>query len=828
MIRTSRSLDLTRNMAKLTFVLDDGQEIVVPLADHMTIGRWEDNDVVVDDERVSKHHAELVLNADGSIQLFDSNSTAGTFVNGERVRSRTILHGDTLAFGPLTAVLDLSDHSTNGSTVAPALAGDETQAVTIDQPVKAGKIATRKRNRGGRQDSTAFKHTELQAASSRLESEKARLEAELETVQKELREWQEQSAAEHATHLALVDSLRAEEERLTPINASVQEAEAAHAEWLRSIQTLTAQHEEQTTALQRLTAQHEQKAADTHRLRQDEAAARHELEGLTTHRDQALAHLQQIRAECVRDETVLDNLRHQIAEIEARGREAKEIAEVRSDQVKGAEKKLEQLAHQRAQLEAHIHELTGTEDKLLQARTHCREAETQHATLTAAIAALGLDHQRSTAAAKDLETRIVTLQESQQQAVTATGVALTSRKHAEESLQNLQDELAAREKDLAARNTELTNATHQLEQTQTRRAELEQQCQALAETGQKLTDTQDQLAAAEARLAEVKTNSTVFEAKITEQKSVITTLSGDESAAKGRIEVLHARENDLRAELTQLGSAERSHRTRFEEVRQLAAEAEKEHAAQQQQLTSSLETARGELSDLLSRLQPLRDWKEAMDQLYARLATLPQDSAEARGLWHEIEKEKAGLHELITTARTQAHAGAPEASRSSAAVGSSVAAEGPARARTSSTVAPGTTQETTLRSRLSHLRENVQREESRLEQLRVERTRHESPHRNNLAAEAMMREQSRHLEAKIRQEQERHHALLHNIEISQAEEDKRRERLGELERRLTELRTDIAEAERQRSELRQQADLAHTELKNFEAAIDRMAKKTAD
>jgi chromosome segregation ATPase len=801
-------------MAKLTFVLDDGQEIVVPLADHMTVGRWEDNDVVVDDERISKHHAELVHNADGSIQLFDSNSTAGTFVNGERVRSRTILHGDTLAFGPLTAVLDLSDHSANGSTVAPALAGYETQAVTIDQPVKAGKIATRKRNRGGRQDSTALKHTELQAEAARLESEKARLESELDAMQKELREWQDRSAAEHATHLARIESLRAEEERLAPIQTAVDDAESAHAEWLQSIQTLTTQHAEQNTALQR--------------LHQDETAARHELEGLTTHRDQALTHLQQIRAESVRDETVLDTLRRQIVELEVRDRETREIAEVRADQLKAAEKKLEEFAHQRAQIEAHVHELTGTEEKLLQARTHCREAETRHATLTAAIATLELDHQRSAAAAKDLESRIATLEESHQQAVTAAGEALASRKQAEESLRNLQDELAAHEKDLTTRNAELTTETQKLEQTQARHAELEQQCQALAETGQKLTDTQAQLAAAEARLAEVKVTTTAFEAKIAEQKSLINTLSGDESAAKGRIEVLHARENDLRAELTQLGSAERSQRTRFEEVRQLAAEAEKEHAAQQQQLASSLEAARGELADLLSRLQPLRDWKEAMDQLYARLATLPQDSPEARDLWHEIEKEKVGLHELITTARTQAHAGAHEVSRSSAAVSPSGAAASPVRARTNTTVAPGTTQETTLRSRLSHLRETVQREESRLEQLRVERTRHESPHRNNLAAEALLREQSRHLEAKIRQEQERHHALLHNIEISQAEEEKRRDRLGELEHKLIELRTSITEAERQRSELRQQADLAHTELKNFEAAIDRMTKKTAD
>jgi len=823
-------------MAKLTFVLEDGQEIVVPLAEHITIGRGEDNDVVVDDERVSKHHAELVRNADGSIQLFDSNSTAGTFVNGERVRSQTILQGDKLAFGPLTAVLDLEENEINGtigSSPQLALPGSDTQALTIDTPVKAGRIGTRKKNRGGKKDPPdeerlARLQAEHQEAIARFGEEKTRLKLELDALQKELRAWQERSDAERATHHARVESLRAEEERLTPFKTAVQEAEAAHAEWLKSIQALATRHEEQTAVVQRLTAQHDQKTIDFQHLASDEAAARHELEVLATHRDQALTHLQQIRAECVQDETALADLRRQMTDLETRSQHSKEIAEVREDQVKAAEKKLEQLSQQRVQIEAHIHELTGTEEKLLQARAHCREAETQHATLTAAIAALGLDQQRSAAAVKELESRIATLQESLQQAATATKEALASQQHAEESLQHLQDETAARTKDLATRSAELTAETQRLEEIQARRADLDRQCQELADTGQKLTGVKSELVAAEQQLAEVKTASTAAEAQIAEHKTTLKALTGEETATKDRIDVLHARENDLRAELTQLGASERTHRSRFEEVRQLVAEAEKEHAARQQQLTSSLETARSDLADLLSRLQPLRDWKEAMDLLYARLATLPQDSAEARELWHEIEKEKAGLHELITTARTQAHGGMPAEPRGRAATRAAVPAESPLRTRPGGAQAAATAQETTLRSRLSHLRENVQREESRLEQLRLERTRHESPPRSNLAAEAMMREQSRQLEAKIRQEQERHQALLHNIEISQAEEEKRRERLAELERKLVELRTDITDAERQRSDLRQQAELAHTELKNFEAAIDRLAKKTAD
>ncbi|MDZ4403013.1 FHA domain-containing protein [Prosthecobacter sp.] len=851
-------------MAKLTFVLEDGQEIVVPLAERVTLGRAEDNDVVVDDDRISKRHAEVVLNADGSIQVFDSNSTAGTFVNGERVRSHTITHGDRLAFGPLTAVLDLEEHAANGNGAkSPPAPG---------KLVKGGKIGARKKGKGAGKDLAADRATALpaeeilarrqaeqQEAADMLEETKTRLQAEVDAVQKELRDWQERSEEERGVleetkarlqteiaaaqkefgdwqqraekernmHNSRVETLRSAEERLVPMKAAVEQAEAAHDEWLKAIKALSVQHDERIATLQRLAVQHDQKAADLQLLADDEATARRELETLATHRDQTLAHLQQVRTECARDETILDGLRGQLAELEERCQESRELAEARVDQVKGAEKKLDQLSQRRAQTEAHIKELSGTEERLVQALARCRESEATQAALTAAIAALVQEQQRSEALLKDLEFRIAALQEDHRQASAATGEALATRQHTEESLHRIQGELAACEKDLATRSAELAAETQHLDETKTRRAEIEQQCQDLAGTEQKLAGVRQQLAAAEKQLAEVRAAIKASESQIVCLKSSIKGLEGEEGAAKGRIEVLHAREKDLRAELSKLAASERSERARFEEVRQLAAEAEKEHATQEQQLTSNIEASRSDLADLVSKLTPLREWKEAMDQLYARLATLPQDSPEARELWHEIEKEKSGLLDLITTARTQARAGVPEASRSNARPAVPVKTDRP-RTATGSVLLPGTAQETTLRSRLTHLRESVQREESRLEQLRLERTRHETHPRPSPAADAMMREQSRHLESKIRQEEERHHALLRNMEASQAEEEKRRERLADMERKLAEMRADITEAERQRSSLRQQADLAQTELKNYEAALDRVMKKTKE
>lgn len=816
-------------MAKLTFVLDDGQEVVVPLAQHITIGRGDDNDVVVDDDRVSKHHAELTCQADGGVLLLDLGSTAGTFVNDEAVRSSTIRHGDRLAFGPLTAVLDLEIPGTNGH----AHALDPLAAGSDGKPALNGKIGTSKKDRRARRRGTADQETTLpaeellarraakqQAVLDTLTTEKTRLQGEVDTLQKELRDWQQRSEQERGQHNSRVESLRAEAERLTPLKQAVQEAETANQEWLASIQKLTVQHAEQSAALQHLAKQHDQLTTMMQRLAAAETTARHEIASLATHKDQELARLQQLRDECAQDEARCEALRGQIAEYEERDQQSREMAEVREDQVKAAERKLDQMSHQRAELEARIEDLSGIAEKLEQTLARCREAETRHAALTAAITTLHAQQQSAAAAAQDLESRVKALQDTHQQAAATTDAALATRQRTEEALKQVQSEHARAQADLATRRGELDAETTRLTNATARRAEIEQQCQELADTGEKLAAVKQQLDDATRQHADLQAAIVETKARQAETTARLNTLRGEEAAAQGRIEVQHAREKDLRAALAALATSERRERDRFEELRQLTEAAEQEQAAQKQQLDASLESARHDLADLVSRLTPLRDWKEAMDQLYARLDTLPQDSPEARDLWHEIEKEKVGLRNLINTARAQAQGVAPEDAAPPAVP------QKPGRPRRfgAGTRTPGSARETTLLSRLNHLRDSVRKEESRLTHLHHEQARQEIHPRSSPAADAMLREQSRHLEAKLRQEEERHTALQHQLETTQAEEEKRREKITEMEHKLAELRADITAAERLRSETRKQADLAHTELKNFEAALDRMRK----
>jgi len=71
----------------------------VPLtADPITVGRDPKNDIVLDDRRVSRRHAEVRLRL-GRYTLYDLQSTNGTFVNGRRIAEIVLSDEDRITIG---------------------------------------------------------------------------------------------------------------------------------------------------------------------------------------------------------------------------------------------------------------------------------------------------------------------------------------------------------------------------------------------------------------------------------------------------------------------------------------------------------------------------------------------------------------------------------------------------------------------------------------------------------------------------------------------------------------------------------------------------------
>jgi hypothetical protein len=76
-----------------------GRRMTWPLTGkRVRIGRGLDNDVVLDDASVSRHHAEITRE-DGRLEVRDLGSTNGTWVNAARVELASVEPGDQLAFG---------------------------------------------------------------------------------------------------------------------------------------------------------------------------------------------------------------------------------------------------------------------------------------------------------------------------------------------------------------------------------------------------------------------------------------------------------------------------------------------------------------------------------------------------------------------------------------------------------------------------------------------------------------------------------------------------------------------------------------------------------
>jgi predicted ester cyclase len=66
------------------------------------IGRTPDNDITLADLDVSRQHAELRRNPDGSFEIIDLGSHGGTYVNGERITRKTLAEQDTISIGRAT------------------------------------------------------------------------------------------------------------------------------------------------------------------------------------------------------------------------------------------------------------------------------------------------------------------------------------------------------------------------------------------------------------------------------------------------------------------------------------------------------------------------------------------------------------------------------------------------------------------------------------------------------------------------------------------------------------------------------------------------------
>ena len=98
-------------MPTLYVVSSEGSVFQFPLVkEKTTIGRSKDNDLVLPDERVSRHHAGILKTKEGFI-LNDLGSYNGTLLNGKTIQSSSLIDRDEIKVG-LTKLTFLEEMKT--------------------------------------------------------------------------------------------------------------------------------------------------------------------------------------------------------------------------------------------------------------------------------------------------------------------------------------------------------------------------------------------------------------------------------------------------------------------------------------------------------------------------------------------------------------------------------------------------------------------------------------------------------------------------------------------------------------------------------------------
>ena len=85
------------------FLIIDGVKVFPLTASVINIGRRLDNQLAIDDPRISRSHAQLRA-IKGRFVIFDLNSTGGTFVNAQRTSQSVLYPGDVISLAGVPLV----------------------------------------------------------------------------------------------------------------------------------------------------------------------------------------------------------------------------------------------------------------------------------------------------------------------------------------------------------------------------------------------------------------------------------------------------------------------------------------------------------------------------------------------------------------------------------------------------------------------------------------------------------------------------------------------------------------------------------------------------
>ncbi len=93
-------------LARLSLLNDGGQSHPISTVTYR-IGRLADNDLMIPDSSISRHHAEIRRDRSGGFKIIDLDSMNGVFVNGKKIRESVLKEADILEVGDVRMTFSL-------------------------------------------------------------------------------------------------------------------------------------------------------------------------------------------------------------------------------------------------------------------------------------------------------------------------------------------------------------------------------------------------------------------------------------------------------------------------------------------------------------------------------------------------------------------------------------------------------------------------------------------------------------------------------------------------------------------------------------------------
>jgi chromosome segregation ATPase len=596
-----------RPMPKLVFKLSDSQSLDFPLVgQRVRLGRNASNEIVIDNSWISSFHAEFLISADGTAEVRDLNSSNGTMVNGQRIKSAPLRPGDVIVFGQLEAIFDPVPETlpTQRELPAPTLKGPRLakpvpppalgdpamppSSGTAPVPVPAPMTAKRATPPTGpvpvREDAA-------------LRNELLQVKTELAALRGESKELAER-----------VESLRREREAEEKIQAQQRLQGEREAGELRSrIESLRLELEKQATA-----------AAETARERRE-------------------------KLEAEEQETA-----RRIAALESAAANA-------ANELKSGEERLLALRSEEAGLAA-------VSERMKAALNEAHDLAERNA---AALASAGEAELNAAAAAREL-TR---LEEAAATARAAQSAAETAAAAAAQKLQDLESGTAAREAELATLTKQLESSRLEIETSAARLAEIEQAAAAGESQREALDSALAETAArrealmADIKVAEAKLKSSADQLRrVDEAQEKLSEIEAAIAAATARTRA--AEEESLAAVrqketiFSDLAEAQRESQELADSISKLTAELAV--------LTTARTEAAAEIASLRSNCE--RELAERRSESEKELARLKESLAEqssaiteAAGRLAQIKSEVGAFESALKLRQEQAAAGAAAA-----------------------------------------------------------------------------------------------------------------------------------------------------------------------